>query len=209
MVSLDSTTDHKRNWNREVYFSQVLEELSGLGPDCKVKVKTEIGRQDLGYMLLLGSVGRVFWSSWAKARMVNSKLESRVLVSPWESYLRIDQGKALGGRGDCWSQGLLRKSYQELPFLWLCGLLSRKCNYMKDWCSSRSMQATRPNKMVAKATIPLSSSAKLSTLRNRQHRNSFLQEQWASFRLWEKENHLGLRMVLDVRNEANFNMKSL
>ena len=30
MVSYGSTTDHKRNWNKELYYSQVLEEVTGM-----------------------------------------------------------------------------------------------------------------------------------------------------------------------------------
>lgn len=38
--------------------------------------------QDLGYMPLLGSMGGMLWSSWAKAGSVNSNQKSRVFVSP-------------------------------------------------------------------------------------------------------------------------------
>ena len=44
-------------------------------------MKTERGRQDLGHMLLLGSVGGVLWGSWAKAELDSSNQKSRVLVS--------------------------------------------------------------------------------------------------------------------------------
>lgn len=51
---------------------------------------------------------RPHWSIQAKKK--------RVLVSLQRSYLRIVQGKALGGEGDCFSQQPLRESYQELTF---------------------------------------------------------------------------------------------
>ena len=86
------------------------------------RVQLEGEAQELVHMPLLGSVGGVLWDSQAKARLVNSnqKKKGGVLVSSAVSYIMGVQGegpgKALGGEGDCLSQGPLRKSYQELTF---------------------------------------------------------------------------------------------
>ena len=86
IVNTRSTTDHKRNRNKAVYYSQVLEEAPGMPPGStqggEVKIEfTQGERQYLWYTPLLGSVGRVFWGSWAEARLVNSNRKSRVLAS--------------------------------------------------------------------------------------------------------------------------------
>lgn len=69
-----SITGRKVNGNREVYFSQVLEEVHRMpcGATLGGQDSAERERQDLGCMPLLGSMGGVFWSSQAKARFVNS-----------------------------------------------------------------------------------------------------------------------------------------
>lgn len=47
MISCGSTTDHKRNWDTEVYYSQVLEEVPGMpqrvtwGGQGQVQIHTE------------------------------------------------------------------------------------------------------------------------------------------------------------------------
>ena len=56
-------------------------------------------RQDLGHIALLRSVSGVLWGSWAKAGLVNSNQESRVLVSHRESYLRVAKREGNGRRG--------------------------------------------------------------------------------------------------------------
>lgn len=81
--------------------SQVLAEVHGTpggalqGDEGRVQAGT--ARQDMGYMPLLGSIGGVFWGTWAKARLVSSnpkklgfgKLCGRLLREvrrgkPWE-----------------------------------------------------------------------------------------------------------------------------
>ena len=39
MVSHGSTTEYKRNWNREAYYSQVLEEVHSIPQGAKGEVK--------------------------------------------------------------------------------------------------------------------------------------------------------------------------
>ena len=65
----------------------------------------------------------------------------------------------LEGWGDCQSQGLLGKSYQDLHLPVILQLLFRACACTS--VSLRSLQASQPNKMHAEAAIPWSSLAKL------------------------------------------------
>ena len=129
MVSSGPTTDHKRNWNREVRYLQVLWEVhpSLQGPHGEIKAECR-QRQNLGHMPLLGSVGGVLWDSQAKAGLVNSKQKSRVLVSymgshlrgwPWEAEETVDH------------KVYCRSHIRNLICLWLCGTLSRACTCMR------------------------------------------------------------------------------
>ena len=52
------------------------------GPMGRSRRRADRDRQDLGHVPLLGSMGRVLWSSWTEARLVHSKQKNRVLVSP-------------------------------------------------------------------------------------------------------------------------------
>ena len=70
----------------------------------------------------------------------------------------------MGGRGDSWPQGLLGKWYQELHLL--VTLVGCYLGHVVAWggdVNLRSLQVSWPNKMDAKAAIPCSSLAKLST----------------------------------------------
>lgn len=67
--------------NREVYYSEVLEEVLK-GPHRVVKTRYKQSElQDLKLMSLLGSEGGVLWGSWTKAGLINSRVKSGVLVS--------------------------------------------------------------------------------------------------------------------------------
>lgn len=76
MVSPNSTKDHKGNRNREVYYSQVLEEVHGMPAGAiwenvaclEEPYKGKQSGRNLGHMLLLlGSMAGVLLGSWAKA----------------------------------------------------------------------------------------------------------------------------------------------
>lgn len=74
-------------------------------------------RQDLGHTSLLGSVNEVFWDSQANARLVNSNQNQQGFGKLHRGLISgAHKRKALGGRGNCCSQGLSGKSHQELTF---------------------------------------------------------------------------------------------
>ena len=70
MVSPGSTKDHKRNWNREVHYSQVQEEAQGT-PGGEVKAGASRQWQNLVPMPILESLGAVLWGPQANAWLVN------------------------------------------------------------------------------------------------------------------------------------------
>lgn len=78
---------------RDVYYSQVLEEVPGTG-EVKAECR-QIERQNLGNMFLLGSMGGVLWGS---------------LVSPTGVLAKGAEGKVLRMRGreddhkNCWAR---------------------------------------------------------------------------------------------------------
>lgn len=75
-----STKDYKKNCNREVYYSQIMEEPQGNTRQRRTRQSAE-REAGLGYMPLLGSVGRVLWASWAKTRLIDSNQKNKVLLS--------------------------------------------------------------------------------------------------------------------------------
>lgn len=83
-------------------------------------------RQDLEYMLLLGSVGRLLWCSWAGLISLNQN--SKVLVSSKGSYISNTQGEAPGRQGRLLitraTGEMISETYICLGF---CGLLPRAC----------------------------------------------------------------------------------
>ena len=94
------------------------------------------------------------------------KPKSRGVSKHHEGLCRgVHKGKAFGGGGDCLSQGLLGKSYQELRFAWC----STDCCLghilvLEASVSFWSQQATWPNKMDAKVAVGHSSLAKVWTV---------------------------------------------
>lgn len=80
-------TDHKKNFNQEAYCSQILEEVYSTPGEATRGSQDRVQRQELGHILLLGSVGSMLWGSWAMIRLVNSNQKSWVLVSSTERGL--------------------------------------------------------------------------------------------------------------------------
>lgn len=121
------------------------------------EVKAKCKHRDLGHMPWLGSVSRVLWTSWAKARMVNSNPKSWLSVSligwGWGGSLRGHK------RGKPWGEG---ETFDHEGWL-----LSRACACMGGRGAGINLRfpwATWPNKMDADAVILWSSSAKPSAV---------------------------------------------
>lgn len=105
MVSPDSTSDHRRNGDRDVSYSQVLGEIHGTPWGIRLgrsrqSAEREMGRGTHDFIGVRG------WGAlipvWAGVRLVHSNAKSGAWASPMGSYLRDTQGmQALGGRGDC------------------------------------------------------------------------------------------------------------
>ena len=97
MLSQSSATDHKRNQNREIYYSQVPEKTpwgaTGWGQSM---VQRE--RENIGHMFLSGESAL---GSQEEDGICPFKPHSGVLVSPWGSNPWVHKGKALGYRGGC------------------------------------------------------------------------------------------------------------
>lgn len=73
--------------------------------------------RSLGHMPLLGSTGGRLCGSWSRVRLINSNQKEWSFGKPQGGLIqRIPKAKALGGRGVCLSQTLLRESYQEPLF---------------------------------------------------------------------------------------------
>ena len=71
MLSQSSATDHKRNQNREIYYSQVPEKTPwGAAGWGQSMVQRE--RENIGHMFLSGSVGKVLWGPKKKMEFVHS-----------------------------------------------------------------------------------------------------------------------------------------
>ena len=130
MVSRGPTKDHKRNWNREVYYSQVLEEVHSTpqGVTQRGQGREESGQRETGpgAHSFIRFTSEVHWGSWAKAGSVNSNQKEcgfgnlvRVLSKwcirrrPWEV------GKAVYYKG-YWESHL-----RSVHFLCLWGLFPR------------------------------------------------------------------------------------
>lgn len=95
MVGRDSTTDHKRNRSRKVYYSQVLEEVHGMPQGATQEVKAECRQRGRpwGIFLYQGLWVELLWGSQARAGLVNSGRKSGVWV--------LSQGRIRHtGRGD-------------------------------------------------------------------------------------------------------------
>lgn len=110
--------------------SQVLEEVHGIpggapqGDEGRVQAGT--ARQDLGYMLLLGSVGGVCWGTWAKARLVSSNPKELGFGKLCGRLLReVQRGKPWEVGENAYHQGRGCSPDRKLHALWLFGLLSR------------------------------------------------------------------------------------
>lgn len=159
MVSCSSMKDHKRNWNREVYYLTGLEKVhdSPAGATQGDQGTLQTDRKTGPGAHAVMRVGEVLWGSKAKAKLVNSNqlVSSTVVFSkgctrgrPWEV-------------GETWSQ---RESYQELTFAWDSGAVNR--GHTLAWGASvhlKLLQDTWQNKMAAESVIPWSSSSQHST----------------------------------------------
>lgn len=84
MMSSHSTTDHKKfKWRSLLLTGPGGSTWHTLrGHTGRSMQSADVERQDLGHMLLLGSMGGVLGGTWAEARLVSSNPESRILVSP-------------------------------------------------------------------------------------------------------------------------------
>lgn len=116
-------------------------------------------------MPLLASVGRVLWGSSAEARLVNSYQKSWVLVNHLgillKGSIRVrhwESGKIVDHKDYWWSH--IRNLYLLVT---LQAAISRVLLHERANFNLRSLQASWPNKMDVKATIPWSDLAKLST----------------------------------------------
>lgn len=168
MVNLSSTTNRKRNWNREVYYSQALEEyIECLETHGKVEAKWR-QNDGTGAHALTGADGlsALRFPGWGQIRQFKPKeQDSGKLHTGLTSGAH--KKAALGGRGDCLSPGLLGKSHQKHKFT--CDSVGCSLGLVLAWGTSVSLtapQATWPNKMDAKAATSWHSLANLLTITN-------------------------------------------
>lgn len=169
MLNRGSTKDHKINWNRDAYFSQVLVEIHSMPSGARQGGKAvcwEREWQDQGHIPLLESMGGMLWGSWARVGLVNSNQKCRVLVSSmkflskaytkgilWEArklLITMAFGEILSGTCKC---------------LWPWELLTKAYIYMeKASVSLKFPKSAWPNKKDAWTMVPWSSLAKPSTI---------------------------------------------
>ena len=152
MVNYSSTRDHKRIWNREVYYPWVLEEIQSArwatqGGQGRVPTERAMGPEAHASFRTLGGSAL---GSLAKARSVNPNQKSGALVSRTVALSKY-KGKPWKV-GDYWSQGPPGQSYQELTRV--CDSAGRylgPASVWVAWCQLRDLQAAWPVKMDAKA----------------------------------------------------------
>lgn len=114
MESHGSTKDQKRKWSRDVYYSQVLEQVHGTlkGPHREIKAR---GRQRKSRAWAHAFIKVYEWHalvSWAKARSVSSNQKEWGFGKLKGVQMKV----ALRDGGDYLSQRLFGRSYQELTF---------------------------------------------------------------------------------------------
>ena len=121
MVNHNSTKYTKGKWNRQVFYSQVLEEVYNT-PDEPTwgrqgKVWIERTQHDLGHTPVLGSMGTVFWGSWAKARLVNLYQKQLDFVSiEWGLVREQARGRPWASAASPYYKVDWGDSYQKLTF---------------------------------------------------------------------------------------------
>ena len=86
--------------------------------------------QDLGHMPLLWSMGRVFWGSWAKTGLVNSKPKEWGLGKLSAQH----KGKTLGGRETVYHQGFWRSNARNIHLLVTLQALFRAYGCARSSC---------------------------------------------------------------------------
>ena len=166
-LSLSLTKDHKRaeiekfvthrSWRR------CTAHLDGPHWEVKAEGRQRAG-QDLGRMPLLGFRGGVFWGSCLSLHRSIQAKKNKFLVSFLGSYLRGAQGQGPGRWGECFSQGQLQESYQELTCTCDSAGGYLGCTLLGGASvTSRPMQTSWPHKMDAEAAMLWSRLAKLPT----------------------------------------------
>lgn len=74
-------------------------------------------------MPLLGSVGGPVCGSWAKAGLANSNQKKQSFLKLHRALTQgMHKGKALRGRGKCWSKRLLRNHTRSIHLLVTLGV---------------------------------------------------------------------------------------
>lgn len=107
-IEIEKFITHK-SWRKYLAYIKVLHREVQAG--CRQRQK-----QDLGHMLLLESRWGVLCSQTKTDWSVHTKNFSRILVSIMKVLSKRYKEKTLEGRGYCWSQRLLERTYQELTF---------------------------------------------------------------------------------------------
>ena len=136
--------DHKRKWNKEACYSQVPEEVNsvpwGATWGSQGKVLAENKQQNLGHMLLLGSVGGVLWDSWAEAGLVTSNPKEQVLVSsPAVLSKQYTRGRSWEAGETVYYKGHWGNHIKETYiYLWLYQLSSREYTQGRGWCQFKA-----------------------------------------------------------------------
>ena len=122
VMSWGAIADHKRNWNRQIYPLQVLEEVHCMlrGHTRSWRQTADRQRQDLGHTPLLNTVGRVLGKVWIgqfipkKKSMVLLRSKGGVLYKRHRRKRQWETGKPINHKG-CW-----KVTSRTYICLWLC-----------------------------------------------------------------------------------------